>query len=123
MELYHVYHDAGKPFCRTVDENGKQHFPNHSQHSCDIFRETFTEHEHMKIVSKFIKSDMVFHSCSMEQIVEFIKENSKEFCLSLWLTSFAELYSNKEMFDVGNQTSFKIKYKKLVQVAKRLDLK
>lgn len=123
MELYHVYHDAGKPFCRTVDDNGKQHFAKHSQHSCDIFRETFAEHEHMEIVSKFIENDMVFHSCSMEQIIEFIKQNSKEFCLSLWLTSFAELYSNKEMFDDNNQISFKIKYKKLVQVAKRLDLK
>lgn len=120
MELYHVYHDAGKPFCRTIDENGKQHFPNHSQYSYDIFRETFAEHEHMEIVSKFIQSDMVFHSYNMEQIIEFIANNSKEFCLSLWLTSFAELYSNKEMFDDSNQTSFKIKYKKLIQVAKRL---
>jgi hypothetical protein len=119
MDLYQVYHDCGKPFVRTVDEEGKQHFPNHSEMSYNIFREVFAEHEHVEIVSQFIKSDMVFHSYKMEQIEEFINNNAKEFCLSLFLTSFAELYANKEMFDDSNQTSFKIKHKKLIQVSKK----
>lgn len=31
IRLYQIYHDCGKPLCRTVDAEGKQHFPNHAE--------------------------------------------------------------------------------------------
>ena len=122
METYHTLHDCGKPFCLTIDENGKQHFPDHSEVSYNIIRETFADHPHIDIVSKFIKNDMVFHSCGMEFIEKYIIDEDKAFILNLWLTSFAELYANKEMFDDSNQVSFKIKYKKLIKVIKKFEL-
>ena len=93
METYHTLHDCGKPFCLTIDENGKQHFPDHSEVSYNIIRETFADHPHIDIVSKFIKNDMVFHSCGMEFIEKYIIDEDKAFILNLWLTSFAELYA------------------------------
>lgn len=122
MEMYHTFHDCGKPLVRTVDSEGKQHFPNHSEKSYEVFREVFKDNVNVDIISKFIRSDMTYHSYSMENIELFIKDNSKQFCISLWLTSFAEIYANKEMFDIDNQTSFKIKYKKLIKIFKKLSL-
>ena len=110
----------GKPFCLKIDEQGKQHFPNHAQVSYDIFLETFKEIPDRDLIAKLIKNDMMYHKGSVEDIDKFIKENNRIFCLSLWMTSFAELYSNKEMFDDCNQLSFKIKYKKLVKILKKI---
>ena len=31
IQEYNIYHDCGKPFCITVDEFNKQHFPNHAE--------------------------------------------------------------------------------------------
>ena len=30
LRCYLVYHDCGKPYCRIVDEEGKQHFHRHT---------------------------------------------------------------------------------------------
>lgn len=120
MKMYHIYHDCGKPYCRTIDDSGKQHFPNHSQKSYEIFLEAFSDLQDKQIIAKFIQKDMTFHSSSMEEIDNFLYAFGKEFCFSLWLTSLAELYSNREMFDADNQLSFKIKYKKLMRILKKI---
>ena len=41
MENYQVYHDCGKPYCRTVDDQGKQHFYNHSRVSSEVAKILF----------------------------------------------------------------------------------
>lgn len=109
METYHIYHDCGKPYCLTIDENGKQHFPDHANVSAKIFRQFFND----EIAAKLIESDMIFHAGSAEDIDAFKARENARFRFSLWFTSLAELYANKEMFDDANQLSFKIKYKKL----------
>ncbi len=114
MKTYHVYHDCGKPYCRTVDDVGKQHFPDHEKISAEIFDKLWSQHfPHKALIHKFIASDMIFHSGSMEDIEAFKTKENARFRMSLWFTSLAELYANKEMFDSNNQLSFKIKYKKL----------
>src|SRR3546814_5743161 len=30
MAEYHLFHDCGKPICRVVDAEGRQHFPDHA---------------------------------------------------------------------------------------------
>src|SRR5271163_1048729 len=37
LKMYQIYHDCGKPFCRVVDADGKQHFPNHAQVSYETW--------------------------------------------------------------------------------------
>src|SRR5690348_4087445 len=31
IEEYTLYHDCGKIYCLTYDENGRRHFPNHAE--------------------------------------------------------------------------------------------
>lgn len=119
MKTYHVYHDCGKPYCKVVGEDGKQRFPNHADISYQVFNDLFNC-DNKETIAKLIQTDMVFHSFSMEDIDTFIKAQPKNFLFSLWLTSMAEIYANKEMFDSDNQLSFKIKYKKLNRILNKI---
>lgn len=118
MKQYHIYHDCGKPLCRSVDENGRQHFPNHAEYSYNEYKKCFSD----DIVASLIKDDMIFHSGSMGDIIEYItkfkSEGNHRFLFSLWLTSLAEIYSNREMFLNGpdGEKNFQKKYDKLVKV-------
>lgn len=121
MKEYHYFHDCGKPFCETIDENNRKHFPNHAQISSEMY-EKFFKHENSKIIQYLIKQDMFFHASSMEEIESWLKTTDKTIIYSLLLTSLAELYANSSMFGLeGTQsTSFKIKYKKLDRISKKL---
>ena len=116
LKQYHIYHDCGKPFCKTVDVNGRQHFPNHAEVSRLTYCSVFSD----DIIAKLIQHDMMFHSGSMEEIDAFIKEHDKRFLLSLWMTSLAELYSNSAMFAADNQASFRKKYAKLEGIISKI---
>lgn len=124
MKEYHILHDCGKPFCETIDEQGKKHFPNHAEKSYLTYLSIIKKPINTKetIISLLIKNDMVFHSMPMEQIREFISRNENIFLNSLFITSLAELYSNAAMFgpEGTESTSFKIKYKKLLKISKIL---
>ena len=37
IQEYQIFHDLGKPYCLTVDSDGKKHFPNHAQVSHDVY--------------------------------------------------------------------------------------
>jgi len=30
VKMYQIFHDCGKPYCVTVDEQGRRHFPDHA---------------------------------------------------------------------------------------------
>lgn len=106
IEQYHIYHDCGKPFCRSIDDQGKQHFPNHANISAQVFEDTFGS----SIVSTWIKHDMDAHVLKAVQVPEFC---SIEGCVILLVTALAEIYANASMFGGTTSTSFKIKYKQL----------
>lgn len=106
IEDYHIYHDCGKPFCRTLDQEGKQHFPNHANVSSTIYY-TLTKD---KIVSSWIQHDMDIHLLSSSDIPEFCK---LEGAVVLLLTGLSELFANANLFGGTDSTSFKIKYKHL----------
>lgn len=106
LEEYALFHDCGKPFCKQIDENGKTHFPDHTQKSHDIWLEIGGDIQ----VSKLILMDMDIHKLKAEGIDEFC---SRKECISLLLSGLAEIHSNAEMFGGIESESFKIKWKHL----------
>lgn len=105
LKLYTQYHDCGKPLCRTVDENGKVHFPNHAEVSAQVWRENFPS---IYTVENLIRMDMVVHTMSACDIPEFVKNPE---AVSLLFTALAEVHANAELFGGIESTSFKIKWK------------
>src|SRR5271157_2623780 len=70
MKHYLIYHDCGKPFCRTVDEDGKQHFPSHAQVSRLTwmkYAETLEDEQ----IGDLIGMDMDVHTLKGDAIDEF----------------------------------------------------
>src|SRR5271157_2403779 len=124
MKHYLIYHDCGKPFCRTVDADGRQHFPNHAQVSYDTWMryaeagcrcgmcDTTDEQ-----VGKLILMDMDAHTIKGDAINEFIKRPEAP---SLLLAALAEIHSNASWLNALDSDSFKIKWKALDKIGKRL---
>ena len=118
MEHYQTYHDCGKPYCRTIDSEGKQHFPGHAAMSAEIYREYFNCEQ----VAQLISNDMQFHTLKGDELTSWLQShkcNRKLLC-SLYLTAWAEILANSTMFGGTESTSFKIKRKSLISAGKKL---
>ena len=113
MEQYHVYHDCGKPFCRTVDEEGRQHFPDHARISASIWR----VHGGDPFIATLIEHDMDMHTLKPSEADAY---PHLHLAPALLLTALAELHANASMFGGIESTSFKIKFKALNKVGNRL---
>jgi hypothetical protein len=105
IRLYQVYHDCGKPYCLTIDENGKRHFPNHTQISSETWLRHFPEFPY---ISSLIAKDMWFHTISSEDLPKFAADPD---AITLMLTALCEIHANASMFGGLESTSFKIKFK------------
>lgn len=117
MKVYQVYHDCGKPLCKEVDSEGKQHFPNHAESSYDRWLECSNDSVESRIVGNLIRSDMDCHTLKGEDISDFINRPEAP---SLILTALAEVHSNAQMFGGIESDSFKIKWKKIDKIGKKL---
>jgi hypothetical protein len=115
LKTYTIYHDIGKSFCLTIDSEGKRHYPNHAQVSKEKFLEIFPN---KKIEAELIGLDMLFHTKNYTEIEALQLPNATLF--TLLVVSFAEIFANAEMFNGKNSDSFKIKYKKLDKIGKKL---
>lgn len=115
IKHYNIFHDIGKPYCRVVDENGKHHFPNHAQKSKETWDQLFPERT---TISNLIAHDMDFHTLKFEEILE--QNLSLQDICTLMITALAELHSNANMFDGIESDSFKIKFKKLEKLGKKV---
>lgn len=113
VQEYQLFHDCGKPFCRTVDDEGKQHFPNHAATSEKIWREIGGEEQ----VAKLIGMDMDIHLLKDDGIAEFA---SRQEAASLLLTGLAEIHSNASMFGGLSSVSFKVKLKQIDRRGKKI---
>lgn len=116
IEAYALFHDCGKPFCKTIDEVGRTHFPNHAQ----VSYETWLSFSNNQIVANLILNDMKMHTMrSREEIESFCKtEDIKTIC-TLLLVSWAELHSNANvLFGGTDSVSFKIKRRALERTSK-----
>ena len=113
LELYTVYHDCGKPFCLTIDDEGRRHFPNHAQVSYDIFKQVFDN----PVAAELILHDMDIHTLKADDVKEFAQNPH---AITLLLTGSAEIHSNCQMFGGFESTSFKIKFKCISQRGKQI---
>lgn len=110
---YALYHDCGKPFCITHDEQGKRHFPNHSAKSKKIWLEYGGSAE----IGELIGMDMDIHLLKSEGIAEF---SARPQAISLLCAGLAEIHGNSDLFGGIESTSFKIKWKHINKTGNRL---
>lgn len=111
IRLYQIYHDCGKPLCREVDSDGKQHFPNHAETSKARWLECGGSPE----VAELIGMDMDVHRLKACEVEEFA---SRPQAMTLLLTGLCELHSNAQMFGGIESTGFK--FKKLERFGARI---
>jgi hypothetical protein len=112
LKQYHFFHDCGKPFCQTIDENGKEHYPNHSEMSAKKYIEMFGSGP----VADMILHDMDFHTKRGDDLVNTWRLS---FADHLYATAWAEIFANAELFGGRESDSFKIKRKRLIQALKK----
>lgn len=112
LRLYHTYHDCGKPFCRTVDEHHRQHFPDHARVSAAIWAAIGGDAE----VRTLIACDMDMHLLKPAEVESY---KNLDIVGTLLITALAELHSNAGMFGGIESTSFKIKYKNLTKLGNK----
>lgn len=115
IKHYNIWHDMGKPSCRTVDENGRQHFPDHANKSADLWNELFPNRP---IIGNLLRHDMDFHTLKAEDILA--QGLSTQDLCTLMITALAELHSNASMFGGIESDSFKIKFKKLEKLGNKI---
>lgn len=118
MQQYHIYHDCGKPYCRTIDENGRQHFADHAKVSKEVYEQYFDN----ATIASLIENDMQFHTLKGEELSSWLEtnKNNKKFLASLYLTAWSEIIANSSMFGGEESISFKIKKKALIKAGKKL---
>lgn len=109
MAKYHVFHDCGKPACRTVDEDGRQHFPDHAAVSRRIWMEAGGSED----VADLIGMDMDVHLLKGEGVDAFATRPEAR---ALLLTALSEVHANASLFGGIESVGFKMKAK---HVAKR----
>jgi hypothetical protein len=117
-DLYTLYHDCGKPYCLTIDEQGKRHFPDHADASARVWQgisSELTETNREKgAVFDLIHDDMVIHTATANEIDNHLKNNwTKKTALTLLIAALAEVHSNANMFGGIQSTSFKMKWRKI----------
>jgi hypothetical protein len=112
LEEYQVFHDNGKPFCRTTDTEGRVHFPDHAAWSEAIWRQVGTEQ-----AARLMGMDMDVHLLKGEGVVDFA---AKPEAASLLITGFCEVHANAAMFGGIESTSFKMKWKHLDRRGKQI---
>lgn len=117
LRIYQIYHDCGKPLCRTVDDEGRQHFPNHAEVSSRRFLACSDGSQRAQDIARLIAMDMDIHLLKSEGLAEFA---SRPEAIALLLTGLCELHSNAQMFGGISSTSFKIKWKQLDRMGKRI---
>ncbi len=113
LKLYTIFHDCGKWKCLTIDSNGKRHFPFHSDESYKIFKNIFND----ETAACLIKHDMDIHTLKSKDLDNFCKNVN---CLSLLLVGLCEINSNARMFGGYDSLSFKIKYKSIQKMGKKI---
>ena len=115
IRKYQIYHDCGKHLCRTVDEDGKQRFPNHAYYSALQYTNVFG----VSVGSILVIRDMDFHTMKGDELIDLCRQ---PLAITLYLTAWAEIIANSKMFGGYDSTSFKIKRKALIQAGKKFQM-
>lgn len=110
---YQLYHDCGKPLCRSTDAEGRTHFPGHAVHS----EQAWLAAQGDAATGRLIGLDMAMHLASADEMVALAALPE---AASLYLTAVAEVHANAPMFGGFESTSFKSKLKHLDRRGKAL---
>lgn len=117
LKTYQIYHDCGKPLCRTVDDEGRQHFPNHAEVSYRRWMECSDGSPEAEQIGRLIAMDMDIHLLKGDQLDEFCRRKE---AISLLITGLCEIHSNALMFGGIESTGFKIKWKHIDKQGRRI---
>jgi hypothetical protein len=103
IEEYTVYHDCGKPYCKS---DGKRKFPNHAEVSylrwLDVGGKLST--------ARLMKFDMMVHTMKSADVDTFAALPE---AATLLLVGLAEIHANATIFGGMESTSFKIKWRQI----------
>ena len=113
IKNYLIYHDCGKPFCLSTDEQGRRHFNNHAE----ISKQTFLKYCSNQFIADLIGKDMLCHITKPKDYQSIINDEHIEILLC---SGLASIHSNAEMFGGFNSDSFKIKFKNLDKLGSRI---
>lgn len=106
IEEYTIFHDCGKPYCLTIDNLGKRHFPDHPEVSYRTWQTVSSN----QTIANLIRMDMKIHTIKASEIDEFIQHPE---AITLLLAGLAEVHSNAKMFGGIESESFKIKWNQI----------
>lgn len=111
---YQIYHDCGKPWCRTVDADGRVHFPNHAAISAQIWKTLYPDDV---VGYDIIRLDMHPHTARGEELEAFMQ---LDLAPTMILIGIAAVYANADVLFGGTSSdSFKMKLKHLMRLARR----
>lgn len=96
--------NVGKKRCRTVDADGRQHFPDHAAVSAHTWLEAGGDPD----VGDLIAMDMDVHLLKGEEVEAFSQRPEAR---ALLLTALSEVHANATMFGGIASTGFKSKWK------------
>jgi hypothetical protein len=113
LAIYMIFHDCGKPYCRTVDEEGKAHFPDHAKMSETIWLESGG----MPEAARLMGMDMDIHLLKGDDIEAFA---ARKEAAALLLAGLSEIHANAQMFGGIESTSFKMKWKHIDRRGKQI---
>ena len=113
VQRYQIYHNCGKAFCKTVDEVGRVHFPDHARVSADIWRSLGQD----SVEAELMSQDMAIHLLKDEGVDAFSRS---PLAATLLLTGLAEIHANAAMFGGIESVSFKMKHKQLSRRGKAI---
>lgn len=116
IEEYTTYHDCGKPYCITTDNDGKRHFPNHAEVSYSTWLSVGGSPQ----AAQLMKMDMIVHTMKATDVDSFAQRPE---AITLLLTGLAEVHSNAKMFGGLQSDSFKIKWNQINRRGKAICLK
>ena len=106
IKAYAVFHDCGKPYCLTIDDQGKRHFPDHPEISHNVW--LFVSNN--KTIAKLILMDMKIHTMKAADVDEFCQHRE---AITLLIAGLAEVHSNARMFGGIDSESFKITWSQI----------
>jgi hypothetical protein len=106
VETYALYHDCGKPSVRTVDDEGRQHFPGHAAASERVWLNIGGDPQ----VGRLIGMDMDIHTIKDIDVAAFAERSE---AATLMLVGLSEIHANASMFGGVESVSFKMKWKQI----------
>lgn len=90
-----------KPYCLTIDEDGKRHFPDHAAISQRTWEQHFGRDGVNGTIADLIGLDMIFHTEAADQIIS--RNLSPEMLCTLMISALAAIEAGREFLRPGDE--------------------